>query len=70
MAMQQLKSWGTRALYGSNQFPSGRAIWTRHASTRYLWDQKSVDAAIVYVMTEQDRIERFLPKDLGSEPRA
>ena len=68
--MQQLKSWGTRSLYDSKQFPSGRAIWTRHASTRYLWNQKSVDAAIVYVMKEQDRVERFLPKDHESDPRA
>lgn len=64
-AMQQLKSWGTRALYDAGLFERNCGIWTRHGSTRYLWDQKSLDAAIVYVMDEQDRVERF-----RSEPRA
>ncbi len=67
--MQQLKSWGTRALCDAGCFSPGRGIWTRHGGTRYLWDDQSVSKAVSYVMKEQDRIERFLPREGHSDER-
>ena len=44
-----LKSWATRALIGKGLVISGRRIWARHGSTRYLFKGGDVERAIEYV---------------------
>jgi len=50
----QFKGWATRRLVESGCRRHRDAIWTRHGSTRYLFDKTSVDAAVDYVMNRQD----------------
>ncbi|MFT5423176.1 MAG: REP element-mobilizing transposase RayT [Phycisphaerales bacterium] len=48
--MQQLKSWSTRILREHGHLGP---VWTRHGSTKYLWDQHSVNRAVLYVREGQ-----------------
>jgi REP element-mobilizing transposase RayT len=50
----QLKAWSTRRLRESGDFPSNRKIWTYHGSTRYLWNERSLSAAVTYVEDYQE----------------
>jgi REP element-mobilizing transposase RayT len=59
--MHQLKSWCSRRLREQAGFDGAARIWTRHGSTRYLWDQRSVDHAVFYVRDGQDLGSRFAP---------
>ncbi len=52
-AMTQLKAWATRRLRERGCVPPSRRVWTHHGSTRYLWDERSVHAAIAYVLEGQ-----------------
>ena len=52
-ALGQLKAWATRRLREAGLAAPHQKIWTEHGSTRYLWDQASVAAAIAYVTDEQ-----------------
>ncbi|MFT3686976.1 MAG: transposase [Phycisphaerales bacterium] len=56
--LKELKSWSTRFLRRTD--PTFTKPWTSGGSTRYLFAQEDVDAAIHYVMAEQDRLERFV----------
>lgn len=47
------KAWITRRLREAGVVGQDRRIWTDGGSTRYLWDQKSFDAAVYYVLHEQ-----------------
>ena len=47
------KAWVTRRLREATVVEPDRRIWTDGRSTRYLWDQKSFDAAVQYVLHEQ-----------------
>jgi REP element-mobilizing transposase RayT len=49
----QLKSWATRRLRDAGQFGPDDRIWTREASTRYLWEAESVRRAGIYVVEQQ-----------------
>ena len=49
----QLKAWATRRLRAAGRFPQSDPIWTRQASTRYLWNKESVRRAGVYVVEQQ-----------------
>lgn len=53
-AMTQLKSWSTRRLREANLIDADRRVWTKHGSTRYLWDPKAIHDASVYVRDGQD----------------
>ncbi len=53
-AMDQLKSWSTRALRDADEKLRSRSLWTEHGSTRYLWNQTSLASAIIYVRDFQD----------------
>ncbi len=53
--MRQLKSWATRALRQNGLVGADAPPWTRHGSTRYLWDDPSLAAAVEYVEEWQDR---------------
>ena len=39
--------------YASRKLGAGRKRWTRHGSTRYLWTDEDVKAAIRYVVEGQ-----------------
>lgn len=56
--MQQLKSWSTRALRGVGRLAAEQSAWTRHGSTKYLWDVDSVARTVEYVREFQDRWPR------------
>jgi REP element-mobilizing transposase RayT len=47
--MSDFKRYATKRLIEANEFPSGIKIWTRHGSTRYLWNEDSVANACRYV---------------------
>jgi REP element-mobilizing transposase RayT len=53
--MNALKSWSTRRLREEQLVPSGDRIWSRHGSTRYLWETNGVAAACAYVLDQNDR---------------
>jgi len=48
-----LKAWSTRRLREAGLVSQNRRIWTDGGSTRYLWERKSFDAAVYYVLHEQ-----------------
>lgn len=52
--MQDLKSWATRGIRETSADREA-GLWTRHGSTRYLWDHPSVDGAIRYVEAHANR---------------
>ncbi len=49
--MLDMKAYATRAL--RQQVPCRERFWTQHGSTRYLYNEKSLAAAIEYVVNEQ-----------------
>lgn len=51
--MNALKSWATRRLREAKLVPTDRKVWSRHGSTRYLWDEQAVTNACDYVMHGQ-----------------
>ncbi len=63
--MNDLKSYASRCLNQQGLDEPGRKRWARHGSTRWLWKQENVAAAIRYVVDEQgqrmavfERLER------------
>ncbi len=51
--MNDFKAYGTRALNRSRLDDRDAKRWTRHGSTRRLWRERDVEAAIRYVIDEQ-----------------
>lgn len=51
--MGDLKAWGTRRLRESDLAAGRTNIWSRHGSTRWLWDRPSFDGAVDYVLNRQ-----------------
>lgn len=51
--MNSMKSWCTRRMKEHGLTEDQRRVWTRHGSTRYLWDEISAAAACQYVREEQ-----------------
>ncbi len=51
--MMQCKAWATRRLREKFGFDNSIRVWSRHGSTRYLWTETQVRAAIHYVLHEQ-----------------
>jgi len=51
--LSQLKAWTTRRLREAACVSADTRVWTHHGSTRYLWNKRSVDAAIDYVTDHQ-----------------
>ncbi len=52
-ALHSFQAYATRHLREKYPVLKDRKIWTRHGSTKYLWDRKSLVAAMVYVIREQ-----------------
>ncbi|MCC9606545.1 transposase [Blastopirellula sp. JC732] len=50
--LRQLKQWTTRRL---NEQYQRRTWWSERGSGRYLYDQTSLESAVVYVRDAQDR---------------
>ena len=65
--MQLCKSWATRRLREAGVFDSQAPVWTRHGSTRYIWDESGLSEALDYVVNQQDNRRRFRNE---TEPRA
>ena len=51
--MTAFKSWATRRLREAGLAKPDEKLWTRHGSTRYLWDNDSVVAAGRYTLEGQ-----------------
>ena len=51
--MTSFKAWSTRRLREAGLVLNGRRIWSRHGSTRYLWDERAVEAACLYTVEAQ-----------------
>ncbi|MCC7366608.1 MAG: transposase [Dehalococcoidia bacterium] len=52
--MVTFKAWTTRRLRALGMAGSDERLWSRHGSTRYLWNDDAVAAAIGYVLYQQD----------------
>ncbi|MGB7203372.1 MAG: transposase [Pyrinomonadaceae bacterium] len=48
--VNDLKSYATRRLREEGEFSASDKIWSRGASTRYLWKPRHVEAAVEYVI--------------------
>lgn len=53
--MNAFKSWATRALRERGLVEAKARVWSRHGSTRYLWDAAAVHDACVYVVEGQGK---------------
>jgi REP element-mobilizing transposase RayT len=51
--MDSFKAYSTRALRKAGLVENGRKIWSRHGSTRYLWNDGHLAAAVDYVLNGQ-----------------
>ncbi len=49
----EMKAYATRRLRENAEFGPEQKIWTRGASTRYLWKPADVAAAVEYVLYAQ-----------------
>ncbi|MEE9265756.1 MAG: transposase [Gammaproteobacteria bacterium] len=52
--LTELKAWSTRRLREAGLFDREARVWTRHGSTRYLWKEEGLNAAMEYVLERQD----------------
>lgn len=50
--MSQFKSWATRRLREATLVEATDRVWTKHGSTRYLWDEPAVQDAAEYVRNQ------------------
>lgn len=58
--MVDFKAYATRAIRSSaDEQTIMQRYWTRHGSTRYLWTEESLDAAVKYVRYGQGNIMTF-----------
>jgi len=48
-ALIDFKVYATRQMVVSGAFRAGDRAWSRHGSTRYLWNERDVDVACQYV---------------------
>ncbi len=51
--MTSLKAWCTRRLIAAGLGKRGTKVWSRHGSTRYLWNPDDVEAACRYLCERQ-----------------
>ena len=54
--VNEFKVYSTRKLRREKTFSDERVIWSRGASTRYLWKPRNIEAAIEYVLYSQGDI--------------
>jgi len=65
IAVGQLKSWATRYLREAGLANDDR-VWSREASTRYLWSGPDVDAAADYVLNMQGDVAQIGWREPGA----
>lgn len=53
--MTEFKLWATRRLREGRLIPPDGRLWTRHGSTRWINDERSLDAALAYVVEGQGK---------------
>lgn len=51
--MDSFKAYATRALRKAGLAEANQKIWSRHGSTRYLWTDEHINAAVEYVFNGQ-----------------
>lgn len=51
--MTSLKSWSTRKLVEAGMVVRGAKVWSRHGSTKYLWEDEAIGEAWEYVVHGQ-----------------
>ncbi|HEX9744004.1 MAG TPA: transposase [bacterium] len=51
--IRDLKAYSSRHLNQAGYDEKDRKRWARHGSTKYLWDEDAVEAAVEYVMRHQ-----------------
>lgn len=60
--MDDLKAYASHALVKAAMEASSRPKWARHGSTRWLWEEENVRAAIDYVVDGQGKdMDVFVP---------
>ena len=69
IVVKHLKAWSTRALRAIDGERFAHRVWTRHASTRYLWSRDEVASAIGYVLEAQGDPRRWDRSQPRSEER-
>ena len=57
--MNDFKTYATRALRTDTSLKIPPKVWTRHGSTRYLWDAQELSNAVKYVCQEQGEIMAY-----------
>lgn len=58
-AMNDFKAYGTRRLRERGLLGEDEPLWTRHGSTKYLWNTADIATAVQYVDEWQDDPRRF-----------
>ena len=53
LVLNSFKSWATRRLRNEGQLDLEQKVWTRHGSTRYVWDERSLETVCHYTMEMQ-----------------
>jgi REP element-mobilizing transposase RayT len=61
--MDAMKAYATRRLNKTHPEDLARRRWSRHGSTKYLWEPEDVEAAIEYVLHEQGEPIAVFQKD-------
>ena len=59
--LSDFKAYATRAVRSAAAVPERRRYWADHGSTRYLWNETSLKAAIDYVLQGQGVSMAYYP---------
>lgn len=71
VVLNSLKAYASRALREAGIDPSEIRRWSRHGSTRYLWNPAQIDAAVGYVVSGQgDPLEFYVAPEGPLPPGA
>lgn len=68
--LSDCKAYATRELRRAFPGIQRRRYWANHGSTRYLWNEASLQAAIEYVLRGQGEPMACYPNALETEPEA
>jgi hypothetical protein len=64
--LSDFKAYATQALRSTRSGNQRRHYWTHHGSTRYIWNEVSLNAAIDYVLNQQGTLMAHYPDQIGS----
>ena len=65
--LSDIKAYATREFRSRAGKIQRRRYWATHGSTRYLWEQMSLSAAVDYVLNAQGLKMACYPDDPGSK---